>query len=273
MSGLVSIIVPVYQAQPYIAQTIEMVRRQTHKEWELLLVDDRSKDGSVEVIKNVLAGYTHHSLEDIPEDVERIEEYQWDDKRRILLICKKENEGAAKARNTGLSVAAGRYIAFLDADDIWFADKLARELAFMEEQQAGFVFCAYEFGDEAGRPTGKIVHVPVQLTYKKALSRTVVFTTTVLIDRHEIPDRLIRMPAVPSEDTATWWQILRAGHLGYGLDEVLAIYRRPAKSLSSNKFEAVKRIWNLYRKQEGLSVTASAFYFVFWAYRATVRRI
>ena len=148
MGGLVSIIVPVYRARLYIAQTIEMVRQQTYENWELVLVDDRSGDGSVEVIEKALAGYSHHSMEDIPEDIERIEEYQWDDKRRVLLICKKENEGAAKARNTGLSVASGRYIAFLDADDIWFADKLARELAFMEEQQAGFVFCAYEFGDE-----------------------------------------------------------------------------------------------------------------------------
>ena len=147
-----------------------------------------------EVIEKALAGYSHHSMEDIPEDIERIEEYQWDDKRRVLLICKKENEGAAKARNTGLSVASGRYIAFLDADDIWFADKLARELAFMEEQQAGFVFCAYEFGDEWGRPTGKIVHVPPRLTYQRALSRTVIFTTTVLLDRKKISDKLIRMP-------------------------------------------------------------------------------
>ena len=143
----------------------------------------------------------------------------------------------------------------------------------MEEQQAGFVFCAYEFGDEWGRPTGKIVHVPPRLTYQRALSRTVIFTTTVLLDRKKVSDRLIRMPAVPSEDTATWWQILREGHVAYGLDEVLAIYRRPAKSLSSNKFKAMKRIWNLYRTQEGLSVAASAFYFIFWAYRATVRRI
>lgn len=273
MSGLVSIIVPVYRAQLYIAQTIEMVRRQTWENWELLLVDDRSDDGSVKAIEEALAVYPHHSIKDIPEEAERIEEYQWDDRRRILLICKKNNEGAAKARNTGLSVATGRYIAFLDADDIWFADKLTKELAFMEEKQAGFVFSAYEFGDEAGQPTGKVVHVPPQLTYHKALSRTVIFTTTVLIDREIIQDTLIRMPAVPSEDTATWWQILRGGHAAYGLDEVLAIYRRPAKSLSSNKFKAVKRIWNLYRRQEGLSVAASAFYFVFWAYRATVRRI
>lgn len=273
MSGLVSIIVPVYRAKPYIEQTIRMVRRQIFEDWELVLVDDRSGDGSVEEIERALAGYSHHRVKDVPENVERMEEYLCDGNRRILLVCKNINEGAAKARNTGLAVAKGRYIAFLDADDIWHTDRLSKEMAFMEQQGAGFVFSAYEFGDEAGQPTGRIVHVPLQLTYHQALSRTVIFTTTVLIDRDQIPDRLIQMPNVPSEDTATWWQILRAGHVAYGLDEVLAVYRRPAKSLSSNKLKAVKRIWDLYRKQEGLSVAASAFYFVFWAYRATMRRI
>ena len=271
--GLVSIIVPVYHAAPYIAQTIEMVRAQSCKAWELLLVDDCSGDGSVEEIERALSACRHAPVETDLENVERIEEYQCDEGQKIFLICKNKNEGAARARNTGLTAAGGRYIAFLDADDIWMPEKLEKQLTFMKEQQAGFVFSAYEFGDEAARPTGRVVHVPVRLTYEKALSRTVIFTTTVVIDREKIPDELVRMPEVESEDTATWWQILRAGHTACGLDEVLAVYRRPAASLSSNKLRAMKRIWNLYRRQEGLSVFSSAFYFVFWAYRATMRRI
>lgn len=256
MSGLVSIIVPVYNAAPYIAKTIEMVRQQTYDNWELILVNDDSKDNSLQEIDKALAAY---------------ESYRG--RGTIRVINKECNEGAAKARNTGLSVATGRYIAFLDADDVWLPDKLSKELAFMEERQAGFVFSAYEFGDEQARPTGRIVHVPDKLTYREALSRTVIFTTTVLLDRTIIPDRLMQMPEVASEDTATWWQILREGYAAYGLDEVLAVYRRPAKSLSSNKLTAIKRIWHLYRRQEGLSLPESIFYFVFWAYRATVRRI
>ena len=289
MNGLVSIIVPIYRAEAYIADTIVMVVRQTYTEWELLLIDDCSPDGSAQVVRDTLREYkwSHrysrkqddketepeevHSVEN--EGIRTVEEYTDDKGRRILLISKEHNEGAAAARNTGLDVAGGRYIAFLDADDVWFPEKLEKELLFMKDRQAGFVFTAYEFGDEQANPTGKVVHVPAQLRYEQALSRTVIFTTTVLLDRESIPDKLICMPGIESEDTATWWQILRAGNTAYGLDEVLAIYRRPARSLSSNKLTAIRRIWNLYRRQEKLSVIMSVRCFIPWAYRACMRRL
>lgn len=272
-NGLVSIVVPVYRAAAYIADTIGMVFSQTYGRWELLLVDDCSGDGSVEAIEKALLAYEHHSVEAASENTGHIVEYLCGEGKKVLLICKNKNEGAAAARNTGMALAGGQYIAFLDADDIWVSDKLEKQISFMEEKRASFVFSAYEFGDESARPTGRVVHVPETLTYKRALSRTVIFTTTVVLDRDRIPDELMRMPEVESEDTATWWQILRAGYTACGLDEVLAVYRRPLRSLSSNKLKAVKRIWNLYRRQEKLSVPSSLFYFVFWAYRATMRRI
>ncbi len=272
MKELVSVIVPVYRAEEYIEKTILMVQAQTWHNWELLLIEDCSPDDSAEAVRRVLNKNTVSSDDNL---VHRglTEEYTGIDGQRIALFCKEKNEGAAQARNTGLDMARGRYIAFLDADDVWHPDKLEKEMRFMREKQAGFVFTAYEFGDEQARPTGKVVHVPAELTYKRALSRTVIFTTTVLFDREKIPDRLLRMPVVESEDTATWWQILREGYTAYGLDEVLAVYRRPVQSLSSNKVTAVRRIWNLYRSQEKLSVIVSAWCFVMWAYRATARRL
>ena len=249
---MISIVTPVYNAQSFICQTIEMVKAQSYKDWEWILVDDCSKDNSCEIIENY--------LKEQPDE-------------RIRLIKKEKNEGAALTRNRGIKEARGRYIAFLDADDVWLSHKLQSQMEYMEKEKAGFVFSAYEFGDEDAVGTGRIVHVPEVLNYKQALSRTVIFTTTVLLDTEKIPKELIYMPNVPSEDSATWWQILRSGYVAKGLDEVLAIYRRPAKSLSSNKLKAIQRIWYLYRKVEKLSLPASCIAFVGWAYRATVRRL
>lgn len=255
---LISIVVPVYNAAAYLAETITMVIRQTYPEWELLLVDDCSTDESAEVIHRTVAEYTASD----PQIGDR-----------IRLIRKEKNEGAALARNTGIREAKGRYLAFLDADDVWLPDKLLKELTFMKEKDAAFVFCSYEFGDEDAVPTGKVVHAPEMLTYRKALSRTVIFTTTVLFDLEKTGREPVMMPDVKSEDTATWWKVLKAGFPAYGLDEVLAIYRRPKKSLSSNKLEAVRRIWSLYRRQENLSLPDSIVQLFFWAVRATLRRL
>ena len=248
---MVSIIVPVYNAAKYIENTITMVSEQTYKDWELILVDDASTDGSADLIEKIIAGQG----------------------KRIRLIRKSVNEGAAAARNSGIDASAGRYIAFLDADDVWRPEKLEKQIAFMEQTGAAFSFHSYEFGDEEANPTGRVVRAPQTLKFRQALSRTVIFTTTVMFDTEKIDMEIIHMPQVPSEDTATWWRILKSGYVAYGLDENLAVYRRPAKSLSSNKFVAIQRIWFLYRNIADLSVIQSMFYFVGWAVRATLRRI
>ena len=248
---MVSIIVPVYNAGKYIERTIEMVCDQTYRDWELILVDDASTDNSVELINECISSSG----------------------KRIRLIRKEVNEGAAAARNTGIDASVGRYIAFLDADDVWTADKLETQIAFMEKTGAAFSFHSYEFGDERAKPTGKIVHVPPTLNFRQALSRTVIFTTTVMFDTEKIDTEILHMPQVPSEDTATWWRILKSGIIAYGLDENMAIYRRPPKSLSSNKLVAIDRIWFLYRHIADLSVIESLFYFGGWAVRATLRRL
>lgn len=250
----VSIIVPVYNAEKYIQSTVSMVQAQTFEDWELILVEDGSTDD------------TRLILEDLVENTLD---------RRIRVIFYEENkDGAAGARNKGVEEASGEIIAFLDADDVWKRNKLEKELQFMESKDAGFVFMAYEFGDEQAQGTGRFVRVPETLDYKHALSRTIIFTSTVMINTSKIDKSLAMMPLVPSEDTACWWNILRQGHTAYGYDEeVLITYRRPAVSLSSNKGKAIARIWNLYRNVEHLNICMSAFYFVGWAFRATLRRI
>lgn len=248
MEEKVSIIVPVYNAAKFINETIDSVLAQTYGNFELILVDDCSKDNSMELMK----AYTDE---------------------RVKIYEQPENMGAWAARNRGLSEAKGRYIAFIDSDDIWKPEKLEREMKFMEEERASFVFMNYEFADESGKGLGKVVHVPHTFTYRQALNNTTIFTSTVLIDRKKVPDDLIRMPNIKSEDTATWWRILKSGVTAYGLDETLVLYRRSAGSLSSNKAEALKRIWRLYREIAGLSVISSAFHFCIWAFTAVMRRV
>lgn len=250
MDNLVSIVMPVYNASAYLEKTIRSAQEQTYTNWELIAVDDASADDSFDLLCRLAQADP-----------------------RIRPVRQEKNAGAAMARNRGMDLVQGRYLAFLDSDDIWAPDKLEKELAFLREKQAAFAFTAYEFGDSEGNGNGRIVHVPETLVYRKALSRTVIFTTTVLFDLEKIDRSLVRMPDVKSEDTATWWQILRAGYTAYGLDENLAVYRRPANSLSSNKIEAIRRIWNLYRRQEKLSLPESVWYFCFWAWRAAARRV
>ncbi len=248
MEEKVSIIVPVYNAANYIEQTIQSILAQDYGNWELLLVENGSTD----------------------ESVTKIQAF---DDPRIRLIVMDGNAGAANARNEGMRQATGTYVGYIDADDLWVADKLSKQLHFMREKGAAFAFTGYEFADENAVGTGKVVRVPATLSYKQALSNTTIFTSTVMFDTRLIDKDKLYMPNVKSEDSALWFQILREGVIAYGLDENLVTYRRPVNSLSSNKLEALRRIWNLYRKQEKLNIFYSMYLFVGWAFRAVRRRI
>lgn len=252
-----SIIIPMHNGEKYIEETILSVVNQTYSNWELLLVDDCSTDNTLKVVRDV---------------IEKVEQNP-DKKGKIHVIPMEKNGGAAVARNTGLAKSVGRYVTYLDADDLWVPEKLEKQLAQVEEKGIAFSFTGYEFADEDGKGTGKIVRVPETITYKQALQNTTIFTSTVMFDTEQIPREELAMPVMKSEDTALWFKLLRQGYLAYGLDENLVAYRRAGKSLSSNKLEALRRIWNLYRKAEHLSIPYSMYNFFFWAVRAVKRRI
>lgn len=275
--GLVSVVVPVYNAGKWIEDTILSVKSQTYREWELILVDDGSTDYSVDIMKGYLSDNIRLLYNKKPgksQEAESQIDYEtteWDDigdKGRASV-----NMGAAFTRNVGIKAAAGRYICFLDADDLWSPDKLEKQVAFMEDNDAAFSFTGYEFADASGTGVQKIVRVPRTITYKQALKNTTIFTSTVMFDMEKLTKYDIMMPDVPSEDTATWWKVLKKVGKAYGLDEQLTYYRRGTGTLSSNKMTMIQRIWNLYRNVEGLNVFYSAYCFVFWAFRAVARRL
>ena len=247
MNDLVSIVIPVYNAEKCIGDTVASIRSQSYQNWEIIMVDDGSTDKSLDIMKSL--------------ECDNIK------------VLQSNGGSAALARNKGIEAATGRYIAFLDADDLWDPLKLEKQLNFMEKHDAAFSFTGYEFADEYGVSVNKLVQVPLKINYKQALKNTTIFTSTVILDMDKLSKDEIYMPNVKSEDTATWWRVLKSGVTGYGLNEGLTLYRRSSGTLSSNKFEAIRRIWNLYRNVEKLSVPYSCVCFVMWAIRAVLRRV
>lgn len=249
---LVSIIVPVYNAERFIADTIETVQAQSYDNWELLLVDDCSTDNSAKLIKQLKK-----------------------DDKRIKLISMKQNSGAALSRNFGVHKANGRYLAFLDADDIWAKTKLEKQVVFMRKNDLVFTFTSYEFADASGKPTGRQTIVPQRLSYAAALKRSAISTITVMVDLNTISKSDLMMPDYPiGEETVTWWRLLKKYGDAYGIEQVSSYYRRGSEAtLSANKVKAAKWRWRLYRKHEKLSFVTSIVNFIYYAIYAVERRM
>lgn len=247
-SPLVSVIMPCYNAERFITEAIKSVQAQSITDWELLITDDCSTDNTRNLVKSI--------SEDDP---------------RIKLFDLPENNGAAVARNNSIMHAAGRYIAFLDSDDLWAEDKLEKQLAFMSSKSAGFSFTAYETISENGE-RNNIIHVPATLTYNQYLRNTIIGCLTVIVDRDIVGD--FRMPLLRKrQDMATWLSILRQGVVAYGLDLPLASYRNVSTSISHNKLKAAAVVWKVYRDVEHLSLARSIFSFIGYGYNAVKKRL
>lgn len=246
---LVSIITPVYNAEMFLSDTIKSVQNQTYKNWEMLLVDDCSKDNSAQIIK---------------------EFQKYDD--RIKYIKLEKNSGASVSRNTGIKNAKGRFIAFVDSDDIWKPEKLEVQVKYMLENNLGFTFTSYRYMKEDGELTNKVAKAPSKINYNGLLKNTIIGCSTVVIDTDIV--EYFEMPLVRrGQDTATWLQILRKEKYAYGIDKDLVDYRLVGESLSSNKIIALKRTWNTYRNVEKLGLIKSAYVFCFYVFNAIKKRI
>lgn len=244
MNELVSVIIPAYNSEKYIAETIKSVINQGYKNWEMVIVDDCSTDNTKEIINH------YRNIDD-----------------RIKYIKLDINSGAAVARNKALELSRGRYKAFLDADDLWDSCKLEKQLKFMIDNKYGFTFSEYEMISEDGRSMNRRVTVPKMVRYEDILKNTIIGCLTVIIDTEIIGD--FRMPDVrKGQDTMTWTSILRSGHIAYGLQESLAYYRIVKNSISNNKIKALKRTWNNYRNIEKLPLIKCMYYYGFYVVNA-----
>ena len=246
---MVSIIIPAYNSARHISGTIESVLAQTYQDWEMLIVDDGSSDHTVPIVR----------------------EYARQDPR-IRLIPLYQHMGAAESRNTAIRTARGRYIAFLDSDDLWHPEKLQRQLNFMKRHNYAFSFTSYQ------RIKGKkprmlnVIKAPHHVDYRRYLKNTIIGTLTVIIDRHKTGS--FEMPNIrSSHDMALWCDILKRGFIAYGLSETLAYYRIMPGSNTAQKFRAAKDVWSVYRNIEKMRLLPSIWNFLFYAFNATRKRI
>lgn len=251
MQDKVTVVTPSWNSEKYIEETIRSVQAQTYQNWEMIIVDDCSTDCTVEIVNRIAQ-----------ED------------SRIKVICRDKNEGAGRARTLSVQNATGRFIAYLDADDIWKSEKLEKQVAFMIEKKCGFSCTSYEVISDDGRAFHKCVHMLPKVDYLGFLTNNLLQTVGIMVDTDIIDKKYLVMPDMRRrQDSATWLRVLKAGYECYGLDEILAEYRRTENSLSSNKRKAVKGMWSLYRDIEKLSFPFSCYCFARYAVLAVWKRL
>jgi len=246
---LVSIIVPCYNAETFLGATLEAVIAQTFTDWECVVVDDASRDGSAAV----LAQYAERDL-------------------RIRPVFHPVNGGAAAARNAGLGVIRGRYLAFLDADDYWLPEKLAKQVAYMREKGAPIVHTSYRFIDKKGAFLPGGVRASNRVDLRTYMRNTEIGMSTSLLDRGQVGEfsfRDIRL----CQDTHLWLVLLRRGLVSLGMAETLVHYRVREGQISGSKVAMAKQVYALYREIGEVGVATQLFSFASYAFNGFRKRL
>lgn len=233
MNELVSIIVPTYNTEKFIRSTIESVQNQTYANWEMVLVDDASTDKTVSIIK----------------------EFAQQD-NRIKLFELQENRGNGFARNAALEKATGKYIAYLDADDLWFPQKLEKQINFLKANNLHFTFSFYDSIDEEGNNLNRRVESPNPLTYKQLFFCNYVGNLTAIYDADYF-GKIILEASQKRQDWRIWLTILKQIEIAKPIPEPLAFYRIRKDSVSSSKFKLIKHNFGVYREFHGYNFVFS----------------
>ena len=224
MDGLVSIIMPSYNTGKFISETINSVLAQTYTNWELIIVDDCSTDNTDEVV----AGFCDE---------------------RIRYIKNEKNSGAAVARNYALREAKGKWIAFLDSDDLWLPEKLEKQIAFMKENNYAFSYSKYEEINETGEPFGRVVSGPKKITKRGQFNYCWQGCLTVMYDATVVG--LVQIEDIKkNNDYAIWLKVCQKADC-YLLPELLSKYRKRSGSISNHGYKAlIKWHYRLFRLAE-----------------------
>lgn len=233
--NLVSVIVPVFNAENYISKTLESVLSQTYQNLEIIIVDDYSNDSTIQKISKFKDS-------------------------RIKLIQLDTNQGVSNARNVGILNSTGDYIAFIDSDDIWYNDKIEKQIKFLKEKKANFCYTAYELIDEQNNIKKSKINIPEFVTYNDLLKTNVIACSSVLINKSLLNN--VSFLNVKHEDYVLWLTLIKQANRFFGLNEVLLSYRKRKGSISSNKFKSAQWVWNIYRNIEQLNLFKSVYCFV-----------
>lgn len=242
MTTIVSIIMPTYNSADYMVQSIESILEQTYQNWELLICDDHSTDDSVEIAKD----FTKKD-------------------KRIKTLPSKKNFGPAVTRNRGIDAACGRFIAFLDSDDIWANIKLEKQIGFMIDNGIVLSYSHYKTINETGDVIHQATKLPSSMDYEHLLRNPVIGCLTAIYDTEKCGK--LKMPVIRKrQDFALWLRILKKGHVAKCFPESLAFYRIRSGSVSRNKWIAIQYTWKVYREIERLPLLKSSYYFVIYLF-------
>lgn len=243
----VSIITPVYNASRFIRFTADSVFAQDYKDWEWILVDDRSEDDSWEILKDLAASDS-----------------------RVKIFQNAENLRSGKTRNFAIQQATGRFIAFLDADDIWHNEKLSKQIAFMIDNDYHFTHTSYGYLDEDGNRIKSTLHVSNCVDYNHLLKRTEISCLTAVYDAQKIGKHFMSEHA-RKQDYALWLSILKSGVKSYGLDIELAYYRQVQGSATSKKYKLIIKHITFLKDTQGFSTFKALYYTGYWLINGVVR--
>lgn len=233
--ALVSIVMPAYNCEKYVVEAINSVLAQTYRNWELLVLDDGSKDKTLQII----------------------EEFSQKDSR-IKSLPNGKNLGVSATRNRGIELASGDWIAFLDSDDMWEPEKLEKQFEIVEKKSAEFLFTGSSYINEEGEPYKGIFEVPEKITYKKLRNQNVISCSSVLVKKKYFEHIKMEKDEM-HEDYAVWLRILKLGVTAFGVNKPLLIYRISRNSKSGNKMKTVKMTYKVFRFV-GINPIGSAYF-------------
>lgn len=245
---LVSIIMPTYNVENFIEETIKSVQDQIYKNWELIIVDDNSTDKTVFKIEKIMC--TDH---------------------RIKLIKLYENQGAAFARNTAIKKSQGAFIAFLDSDDTWYNNKLFKQIKFMNDNEIYFCSTDYEKIDEDSNKLNVTISSPTELNYW-GLLKNCPGNSTVIYNSQKI-GKIYSPDIRKRNDYALWLKVIKKTEKLYGMSEVLSSHRVRENGISHDKKSLVKYHWRVYREIEKLSYFKASYLIGFWISKGVLKNI